>query len=201
MRPSYAFPHMRWAIVLGLLLSLLASCRPYEFRGTTYEPPRAAAEITGINWDGATFRLSEQKGKVALLFFGYTFCPDVCPLTLSEMKKLYRNLGDQATDVAVVFVTVDPERDTPARLAEYVPAFDQRFFGVQPTLSALEEIKKAYGVVAEKRFYDAQTTAAGYLIDHTARVFLVDQDGNLRLSFAYGTPVADMEADIRHLLK
>lgn len=189
--------------VLGLLLVLLITgcARPYEFRGSFYDPAKPAAEIAGPNWDGATFHLSEQRGKIVLIFFGYTFCPDVCPLTLSEMKTVYSDLGEKAASVAVVFVTVDPERDTPARLAEYVPIFDARFYGVHLDPAALDAAKVGYGVIAEKRSYDAQTSAIGYTVDHTARVFLVDRAGNLRLSFPFGTPVEDIIADVLHLLK
>lgn len=189
-------------LVLPLLLLLLTGCsRPYRFIGTPYDAPQPAAEISGTNWDNTPFRLSEQRGKVALIFFGYTFCPDVCPTTLAEMRVLTQGLGDRAQDVAVVFVSVDPERDTPEQLAQYVPAFSSQFYGIYIPPDALEPVKKAYGVIAEKSYYDKEDSAAGYSVDHTARVFVVDKAGNLRLSFSYGTPADDMRSDVEHLLQ
>jgi protein SCO1 len=196
--------YIRGMLLILILTSILVlgGCgSPYEFRGTLYDPAAPAAEITGTNWDGNAFQLSDLRGRVALLFFGYTFCPDVCPTTLSEMRRLHKELGDQADDAAVVFVSVDPERDTPDRLAQYVPLFGERFYGIHVDQATLEQIKSDYGVIAEKRNYDKAETSAGYLIDHTARVYLVDQDGNLKLSFAFGTPVEDLHADVAFLLK
>lgn len=190
--------------ILGLilLLALLAACsRPYRFYGTLYDRPGPAGEISGTNWDDTPFRLNDLRGKVALVFFGYTFCPDVCPTTLAEMRVLMQELGNRAGDVAVVFVSVDPERDTPARLAEYVPAFDRAFYGVHVPLDALASVKTAYGVIAEKNYYDKEDSAAGYSVDHTARVYLIDPAGNLRLSFSYATPVEDIRSDIEHILR
>jgi len=198
----HASDHRRLAPLLALLaLITLAACGPAAWRGTPYEPPRPAAEISGINWDNTPFRLSELRGKIVLLFFGYTYCPDVCPTTMAEMRKLMEQLGAQAEQVAVVFISVDPERDTPARLAEYVPFFDRRFHGVQLTADALAQVKRDYGVFAEKRPYVAADGVETYTVDHTARVFLVDQTGALCLSFSYGTPVEDMRADILRLLR
>ncbi|MGQ9491988.1 MAG: SCO family protein [Anaerolineae bacterium] len=191
---------MSLLLVLGTVL-IVAGCGRQGLRGTPYEPPRPAAEITGVNWDNTTFRLSDLRGKIALLFFGYTYCPDICPTTMAEMRKLMELRGPRADKVAVVFVSVDPERDTPARLAEYVPFFDRRFYGVQLALNTLEQVKRAYGVFAEKRPYVGADGSTTYTIDHTARVFLVDPTGLLRVSFAYGTPVEDMRSDILQLLK
>lgn len=195
--------YSRLTLLLCLLgtLAVLAACNSPGWRGTPYDPPRPAVEIVGVNWDNTAFRLSDLRGKIALLFFGYTYCPDVCPTTMAEMRKLMERLGAQADKVTVVFVSVDPERDTPARLAEYVPFFDRRFYGVQVPPDVLEQIKRDYGVYAEKRPYVGADGVETYTIDHTARVFLVDQAGALRLSFPYGTPVDDMRSDILHLLK
>lgn len=189
-------------LVILLVFLLLAACsRPYRFYGSPYDRAEPAGEISGTNWDNTPFRLSDLRGKIALVFFGYTFCPDVCPTTLAEMRVLVQDLGDKAGDVAVVFVSVDPERDTPARLGEYVPVFNPTFYGVHVPLDELEPVKAAYGVVAEKNYYDEADSAAGYSVDHTARVYLIDPAGNLRLSFGYGTPVEDIRSDIEYILQ
>src|SRR5262245_61207102 len=119
------------ATVLPLLL-LLAGCTPSrKFNGEVVEPAPQPAELTGVNWDGKPFRLSEHRGKVTVLFFSYTYCPDVCPFTLAKMKQLSRALGGRAADLDVVFASVDPRRDTVEKLALYVPGFDRRFYGLR----------------------------------------------------------------------
>jgi protein SCO1/2 len=104
-------------------------------------------------------------------------------------------------NVAAVFVSVDPERDTPDRLGDYVHAFHPAFYGVHVPAETLEAVKQGYGVYAEKRELDSSQSAAGYLIDHTAAVFLIDKDDNLRAVFPNEAPPADIAADIEHLLK
>jgi protein SCO1/2 len=196
MRRTFATP------VLLIAVLLIAGCgQQAAWKGAAYDPPQPAPEIAGTAGDETPFRLSDLKGKAALVFFGYTFCPDVCPTTLSEFRALKQALGNQADQVEVVFVSVDPERDTPQRLAEYLTAFDPDFNGVHIEPDALAQILKAYGAVAEKRPYGDSTDPNSYSMDHTARAYLVDPEGHLRLSYAYGTPVEDIHADILRLLK
>lgn len=190
----------RSSVFLLALLLLLAACSSYRYHGIPYEPPTAAPRVEGTNWDGTAFSISSLQGKVALVFFGYTSCPDVCPTTLAEMRVLLENLGTRARDVAVVFVSVDPERDTPQRLGEYVPLFNQTFYGIHIEPDPLDAVKKAYGVIAEKVLYDPQDSASGYSIDHTARLYLVDKTGRLVTSYPYGSPVENIQKDVEHLL-
>ena len=188
--------------VFFLFSALLMSCtRPHEFAGTELDPPPQATDFTGVNWDGAPFHLKELQGKVVLLFFGYTSCPDVCPMTLAEMKDLYAQLGNDAQDVAVVLVTVDPERDTVQRLAEYVPAFDPAFYGVYLEPDVLEEVKSAYGIYAEKVETGDTQPATDYLVDHSGYVLVVDTEGRWRLVYSFGTTADEMLPDIRYLLR
>ena len=134
-----------------------------------------------------------------MLFFGYTSCPDVCPTTMAELKTALDEVGDdQAKDVRVVFVTVDPERDTPERVQEYANHFDQDFIGLSGTESELTEVWNEYGVF---RQIVEGTSAAGYLVDHTARVTLIDQEGNLRVSYGFDTPIEDIVHDLKLLLR
>lgn len=180
---------------------LLTACAQYQWKGTLYEPANPAPEINGVNWDGSNFSLSRLKGKPVLLFFGYTNCPDVCPTTLAEMRVLRQNLGAKADKMAFVYVTVDPERDTVARLKEFIPLFDPAFYGVHTNDAELETVKKGYGVYAEKVYKDPNNPAAGYSVDHTARLYLVDPEGRLAASYAYGTDVQDIQKDVEHLIK
>jgi len=174
--------------------------KPAGFLGTMYaEPYPPAPEIELARDNGASFRLSEMRGNVVLLFFGYTSCPDVCPTTLAELKQALETLDeDDAKQVQVLFVTVDPERDTPERVQEYVNHFNSDFIGLSGTESELTEVWKKYGVFRENV---EGTSAAGYLVNHTARVTLIDRDGNLRLSYAFDTPVDSIVHDLKLLFK
>ncbi|MBL8049917.1 MAG: SCO family protein [Anaerolineales bacterium] len=184
-------------IAFGVLFSIFFA-KPLTFRGTSYaEPFPPAPEIDLKKADGTTFKLSEQKGKVTLLFFGYTSCPDFCPTTLAEMKQVLDALDNDAEKVQVVFVTVDPEKDTSEKMQEYVNRFNSSFIGLSGSQAELQTIWTGYGI------FRAETdteTALGKVIDHTVRLYLIDLDGNLRLSYAYGTPYQDVVADIELLL-
>lgn len=172
--------------------------KPASFRGALYgEPLPPAAEIELAQADGGTFRMSDQRGRIVLLFFGYTSCPDVCPTTLAEMKQALKALGGDSANTRVVFVSVDPNRDTPEKVQEYVSRFDPGFIGLSGSQTELEPIWQNYGIFREEV---QGNTAAGYIVNHTARLYLIDADGNLRLSYAYGTPVEDIVHDLKLLL-
>jgi len=174
--------------------------KPAGFRGTMYaEPYPPAPEIELTRDNGTSFRLSEMRGNAVLLFFGYTSCPDVCPTTMAELKQALEKLGEaDAKRVQVLFITVDPERDTPERVQEYVDHFNSDFIGLSGTETELAGVWQDYGVFRE--IVDG-TSAAGYLVNHTARVTLIDRDGNLRLSYAFDTPVESIVHDLKLLLK
>lgn len=189
------------ASLLTVALILLAGCsKAYEFHGTVLPEPPAAAEIIGTNWDGETFHLSEQQGKVVVAFFGYTHCPDVCPMTLVNLNTVYKQLGEQADKVAIVFIATDPDRDTPEQLATYVQAFNPAFYGVYIPEPALGDVKKAYGVYAEKNDIDGDPNNDSYFIDHTGYIYVIDAQGNWRLTFPFDAPVDDLVADVQYLL-
>lgn len=188
------------AIALGWLV-LVAGCGGQKFNGQVVDPPKPA-DLSGTNWDGKPFQLSAHQGKVAIVFFGYTYCPDVCPFTLSKMKQLYAKLGERAQDVEVVFVTVDPERDSVEKLASYVPSFDRRFYGVHMKLDDVNalatgtfEVAVKYGVPK----YGLESKSF-YLVDHTANFFVVDREGRLRLKYPPGVAVEEMLPDLEKLL-
>jgi protein SCO1 len=185
-------------IAIGILFSILFA-QPPSFRGTLYsEPFPPATEIELQKSNGEVFRLSDSKGKVTLLFFGYTSCPDFCPTTLAEMKQILDDLGDDAKNVQVVFVTVDPENDTPEKMEEYTNRFHSAIIGLSGTQEQLQTVWTGYGIFRAET--DAET-ALGKVIDHTVRLYLIDLDGNLRLSYAYGTPYQDVLHDVQLLLK
>jgi len=170
-----------------------------EFRGALPAPLKPAADFVLTAQDGKEFRLSGERGKVVALWFGYTFCPDVCPTTLAELTQARERLGTDGRRFRIVFVTVDPERDTPARLREYANGFGGGFTALTGPADQLARIRKAYGVVAEKRVVAG--TAATYLIDHSAFVYVVDPAGQLRVMFPFGMTIDDMVHDIKLLLQ
>jgi protein SCO1/2 len=144
-------------VVLALALSIGVP-EAAQFKGGVLEPPHPAPDFALMAPDGSTFRLSRHRGDVVLLSFGYTFCPDVCPTTLAELAQVRARLGAAASRVRVVFITVDPDRDTSERLRAYTRAFDPTFVGLTGTAERLAEVRRGYGVVAEKRVV-AGTTA------------------------------------------
>jgi protein SCO1/2 len=179
--------------------AVFLSARPADFRGISYaEPYPVAPAITLTRADGQPFRLSDQRGKIVLLFFGYTACPDVCPTTLAELKLVMDDLGDAAASVQVVFISVDPERDTQEKIQKYVEHFNPAFLGLTGSMDELQVVWDDYGVY---RSVNPSASALGYIVDHTARVTLIDGDGNLRLSYGFQTPVEDIVHDIKLLLK
>lgn len=184
------------AVAVGIFLF----SKPASFRGTFFEEPYPAApEIELARANGSSFQLSETRGKVVLLFFGYTSCPDVCPTTLAELTQALERLGpENAQQVQVLFITVDPQRDTPERVQEYVDHFNPDFIGLSGTESELATVWRNYGVFRENV---EGTSAAGYLVNHTARVTLIDQAGNMRVSFAFDTPVDDIVHDLKLFLR
>jgi protein SCO1 len=185
-------------LIAAVTAGVFLFSKPDAFRGTTYgEPYPVAAEIELTRADGTHFRLSDMRGKIVMLFFGYTSCPDICPTTMAELKQALEKAGDKANQVQVIFVTVDPQRDTPERVQEYVNHFNSEFIGLSGSESELAKVWHDYGVFRE--IADG-SSAAGYLVNHTARVTLIDQQGNLRVSFPFDTPVEDVVHDLKLLL-
>ena len=189
--------------VLGTLAGLVAVwavafARPYQLHGSEITPPMAAPPIDLALIDGSTYDLQAASGSISLLFFGYTACPDVCPTTMADFKKIKSDLGPLAERVQFVFITVDPQRDTIQRTAEYAAGFDPQFIGLSGSQAELTPVWSAYGVY--RQIQEGQS-AVGYLVDHSSRIYLVDTHGDLRLTYVYGTPPEDIAADARHILR
>lgn len=188
---------MMAVIALGVLIEVVFR-RPYSFHGTTINPPLPLTDFALQTANEEVFRLSEQKGKIVLLFFGYTSCPDVCPTTLATFKQVYERLGDDAQKIKFVMITADPERDTPDKVAEYAARFNPEFIGLSGDITKREAIWKELGVFVEKQ---DSGSAAGYLVSHTSSVYVLDQSGDLIMTFPYGTSATDMVNDLTQLLK
>lgn len=192
-------------LLLALLLvlaSLLAGYtlweRPYSFQGSLIDPPAPATDFKLTDQHKQSWRLADQSGKLVLLFFGYTYCPDVCPITLTEFKRIHEALGEQAGEVRFVFVTVDPQRDTPERMAEHLSRFSPAITGLTGSPEALQAVYQAYGVYQQAQ---ERGSAGGYLVDHTARIYLIDADGNWRLTYPFEIGAEAILSDIQYLMK
>jgi protein SCO1 len=192
-----AWQGMLSALVLAVIV---AGCTPHQFNGTAFENPTPAFHFEGVNYDGKPFRLSDHQGKVVVIFFGYTFCPDICPMALSDLKAVAEKLGDRAQDLTVVFVTTDPDRDTRERLAAYVSAFDPAFYGVRLEGQMYETTKAAYGVYSEKSEVDTGDPD-NYFIDHSTGVYVIDKAGNLSELFRSDAGVDAILPDLEYWLK
>jgi protein SCO1/2 len=194
-----------WLFILGLVGGLalvffviLPMMRPYTFHGTVLQSPQPAPDFELTAANGKKVSLKNFKGDLVLLYFGYTFCPDVCPATLAELRGALDILGKDAKNIQVIMISVDPERDTPEMLAEYVTHFHPSFLGVTGTPEQIAQVAALYGIYYESH---EGTAATGYLVDHTATVMVIDQEGHLKLVFPFGTPAEDIAEDLAHLLK
>lgn len=182
-------------------LALLAGCDVIGGK-----PKFNHTDITGADFarnfelqgaDGKPRKLADFKGKLVVVFFGFTQCPDICPTTLSDMANVMKALGNDADRVQVVFITLDPERDTPALLAQYVPAFDPRFIGLYGSLDDTKKTAREFKVFFEKV---AVKSTGSYTIDHTAASYVFDTQGKIRLFVKHGQPFAWLVADMKTLL-
>ena len=191
---------LRMALMLFFIASILA-CSP--------KPSFKNVDITGstafgnnfslLDTNGNTKTLADYKGKVVVMFFGFTQCPDVCPTTLTEMDDALKLLGPKADKVQVLFVTVDPERDTASLLAQYVPAFNPRFAGLLPAdEGALEKITKDFRIYYKKV---PGSKPDSYTIDHTAGSYVFDQSGQLRLYIKHAQGPEALAHDLKNILQ
>ena len=195
------YRHMLICACLASVLLLSACGSSYEFKGTPFDPADDASEIVGIMGDNEEFVLTSLQDQVVVVFFGYTFCPDICPLTLAEMNNAYQALGDAADDLAVVFISIDPERDSPEQLKAYVNAFNENFYGVHISDQVLEQAKTDYSVFAEKEFPSGEEDSKNYLMAHTGWVYVIDRAGKLRVLHRHDVSSEEIGADLAHLLQ
>jgi protein SCO1/2 len=187
------------AILLASVGGLLTACSP-RFHGADITGAQRAAAfpfpLTDMNGQPRT--LADFKGKVVVLFFGYTQCPSVCPTTLSTMLQVKGLLGADGDKLQVLFVSVDPERDTPEALRAYMTAFDPGFLGLfAGSPEKLTELTREFNIYFKK--IEGQTPSS-YTIDHSAFSYVYDPQGRLRLKSSYDTPASAVAEDIKLLL-
>lgn len=186
------------SVIIGVFV-ILPRVQPRVFHGMILQATAPAADFTLTAHTGEQVSLSDFRGKWVVLYFGYTFCPDVCPLTLADLARAMRLLdAKQADRVQVMMISVDPERDTPQRLAQYVPVFHPAFLGLTGSEEALAAAATPFGI-----YYARQEVggASGYLVDHTASVTVLDDQGRVRLIWPFGVSAEMMAEDLRGLVR
>lgn len=185
----------------AIVAVLLSACSP-----STEEPSLFGTDITGADFatdfkltdhHGETRQLSDYQGKVVALFFGFTHCPDICPTTMADLAAAMKLMGKNSDHVQVLFVTVDPERDTQAVLSEFVPSFDSRFVGLTGTTEEIERTAQTFKIFYAKQQEPGQS---GYSFDHSAGVYVYDKKGKIRIYLKYGQKPQEIAHDLSRLL-
>ena len=184
-------------VVIAVLAAGVYFLRPHTFHGTVIQSPEAAYDFTLTSANGDV-SISSFRGKIVLIYFGYTFCPDICPGTLGNVAQALRDMGAQADDVQLIMVSLDPERDTPEKLAEYMGHFHPSFVGVTGSKEKLDEVASLYGIFYQKA---EGSDATGYLIDHTATLMVLDREGYLKLVFPFGVTSQEIADDLKYMIR
>ena len=188
---------LRTLLLLFSLAAPLALADDAALIAGVFTPARLAPEFTLRGSDGKDLNLTRYRGKVVLLAFGYTSCTEVCPVTLSILAQARRKLAALASDLQVVYITVDPERDSVLRMRSYLTAFDPSFMGGTGTAEQLAAVRSAYGITVGKKM----PMPGGYLLSHSSFTYLIDRDGRMRALMPFGHDAADFAHDVRLLLQ
>lgn len=193
-----------WWPVLGILLGIslgvavLSVFRPHVYSGTVLQSPDPAPSMDGLSYaNGAAVDVAALRGDIVLVYFGYTHCPDVCPLTLATVARALGDLGEDSSRVETLMVTVDPTRDTPDALAAYVARFSDDFRGVWGDETDTTTAAARYGVAYE---YEEEDANGDYGVTHTSSLFLIDPDGALRIVYPFGITARELSADLEAML-
>jgi len=191
---------LRPSVFFLLIICLLIACAnvPHVFNGSPYQNPNPAPPIPLVDTSGIPFQLEDYHGKIILLYFGYTFCPDVCPSTLASVRQILGELGDSSQEVVFAMITVDPDRDSPEVLEGYLSRFHPGYIGLWGDGEELENVKQAYGVFSE---IDLESDPLNYLVSHTARIFLIDKEGILRTGYSFGASNEEILSDVEYLIR
>jgi protein SCO1/2 len=183
-------------LALALLAAGTVRAEPARLKAGIFDPPRAAPEFSLRGSDGAELKLGRYRGKVVILEFGFTSCPDVCPKTLATLARARKLLGERAEALQVVYVTVDPERDDAERMRKYLASFDPSFVGGTGSAEQLAAVRSEYGIAASR-----QAAAGSYTFSHSSYTYLIDREGKLRALMPYGQSAEDYAHDVGILLE
>lgn len=183
-------------LLLSCLLTVAASAADdATIKAGVFSPPRLAPDFSLSGSNGSELKLSTYRGKVVVLAFGFTSCPDVCPITLATLAQARKKLGADGNEVQVVYITVDPERDDVARMRAYLAAFDPTFVGGTGTPEQLDAVRKEYGIMATRK-----VVGTSQLYGHSSFTYLIDGQGKLRALMPYGHSADDYVHDLRILM-
>jgi protein SCO1/2 len=182
-------------LACALLCATAHTSESEALKAGVFNPAREAPDFSVRGSDGSPLTLSRYRGKIVLLGFGYTHCPNVCPVTLAVLAQAHRKLGPSASQVQVIYLTVDPERDTAERLKQYLAAFDPTFVGGTGTSAQMAAVRLSYGVTAQK-----VGSGSDYGVAHSSFVYLIARDGKLRALMPFGHNADDYVHDIALLL-
>ncbi|GGY36038.1 SCO family protein [Pseudoduganella albidiflava] len=184
-------------LVLALLLCTGTACAQ-QLKSGVFEPPRAAPEIALPASTGKPFKLTDLRGKVVVLEFGFSHCETVCPVSLAALAEARKLVGPAARDVQVLFISVDPERDTPERLRTYLAQFDPGFIGITGTPAQIAQLLKDYGIAARKHPVGG---GSDYSMSHSSYLYFIDRQGRQRAMMPFGRPASEIAHDLAILLK
>lgn len=191
---------MKKIVLLFLILICLVSCQnsnQQTFVGTDISSVRMDTAFSLKDFNGRIRTLEDFKGKVVVLFFGFTHCPDICPTTLTDLKKTMVLLKDKASAVQVIFITLDPERDTEEVLKKFIPTFNSSFLGLTGTESDIDKVANQLKIF-NKKVNDG--SKAGYTIDHSAGLYVIDKKGSIKLHISNGQKPEDLASDLAKLI-
>ena len=186
----------RWLLTFAMGLALAgaqafaAAPAVGQLKGGTFDPPRDAPSMSMRAADGSAFSLERLRGKVVVVLFGYTACADVCPVSTAMLAHARSLLGARADKLQVVFISVDPERDTPQALRQYLANFDKSFIGLTGTPQEMAAIRAAYGITAKKHAFGEGKN--DYVMSHSTYLYFIDPKGKLRVMLPFGRPAADV---------
>lgn len=186
------------ATLLLAACTIASAAENLGLKAGTFDPPRMAPDFTVKGSDGKPLKLSQYRGKLVLLEFGYTSCVDVCPVSLAMLAQARKQLGAQAGELQVIYVTVDPERDTEERMRTYLRNFDTSFIGATGTPEQMAKVRQDYGITATRKPIEGSSS---YLVGHSSYLYFVDRAGKLRALLPYGRTADDVVHDVKLLLK
>lgn len=189
----------QWAIASVCLILLVAcSQSPHRFQLTDVTGHQPDLALFGApTAGGQTLTAQELRGQVVVLYFGYTHCPDVCPTTLANLQAVTQRLGEAADELQVIFVTVDPKRDTPAMLQRFIESFNPQFVALRPDPKALSKLTNRYHIAFS---YGEDDAAGSYAVTHTGSFFVFDQGGQMRLIGGLGDSIKAITSDVAYLI-
>jgi protein SCO1/2 len=191
---------MKKIVLLFLTLICLISCQNSQnqsFVGTDISSVPIDTTFKLKDFNGRIRTLEDFKGKVVVIFFGFTHCPDICPTTLTDLKKTMALLKDKASDVQVIFITLDPTRDTEDVLKKFIPTFDSSFLGLTGSESDINKVISQFKIFYQKV---NDGSKSGYTIDHSAGLYVLDKNGNIKLHTSHGQKPEDLASDLAKLI-